>query len=73
MRRAILLIFLLPNVVIKNSLAILCFQCNSFYDPACSDPFNTTELDYVNCDYAVPPVNVDFKATMCRKLVQTSR
>lgn len=54
--------------------AIHCFDCNSFDDPGCSDPFNnSTSLMAVDCD-AKRPFNVEFDvvATFCRKIRQKS-
>ncbi|GLG96520.1 Protein quiver [Gryllus bimaculatus] len=57
----------------SERLAIICYQCNSAYDPQCGDPFNPYSIGFVNCSLKqVPehlrPMNVT--AVICRKNVQ---
>lgn len=55
-------------IAVRNSSAIYCYDCNSFHDPACGDPF-TGNLPASNCDF---DEILGLNATICRKLIQTS-
>lgn len=61
-------------VVYKYSFsgdALLCYACNSRYDPRCADPFNPYSLGIMNCSMIVPAVP-DVKHNICRKMTQKS-
>nr|ATU82913.1 secreted Mys2-like protein [Pristhesancus plagipennis] len=50
---------------------ILCYQCNSAYDPRCGDPFEPFSLGKVNCSLLSPLEHLpDIRPTICRKNVQ---
>lgn len=58
---------------VPGSSSITCYQCNSFYDPRCGDPFDPYSLGQVNCSMREPFEHVAVKeATLCRKIVQKS-
>lgn len=50
--------------------AIMCYHCNSAYDPRCGDPFNPFSLGVVNCSLASPLEHVSEEPTLCRKTTQ---
>ncbi|XP_026471952.1 uncharacterized protein LOC113376259 [Ctenocephalides felis] len=52
-----------------SSDALLCYACNSRYDPRCADPFNPYSLGIMNCSMIVPAVP-DVKHNICRKMTQ---
>jgi hypothetical protein len=56
-----------------EALGIRCFDCNSFNDPQCADPFgNSSSLLTVDCSTKRHP-NVDSEATFCRKTYQRGK
>lgn len=62
--------FLILLVAVKNNLAIHCYECNSFHEPACDDPIkDNVRLSVVNCGF---DEMLGLNATICRKLIQTS-
>lgn len=69
MKQSVVPVILIILVAFKSSLAILCYNCNSIYDPACAKPLNGSTLNVVNCDFIE---TFDQNATICRKLTQTS-
>ncbi|KAF6208266.1 hypothetical protein GE061_016720 [Apolygus lucorum] len=51
--------------------SLLCYQCNSEYDPRCGDPFDPYSLGTVNCSLIEPLDHLQgMKAKICRKNVQ---
>ncbi|KAL2721387.1 protein quiver-like, partial [Vespula maculifrons] len=51
--------------------AIICYQCNSEYDPRCGDPFNPYSLGTVNCSFQPRLEHLDhLEPTICRKISQ---
>lgn len=65
------------HLSISGSNAIMCYHCNSAYDPRCADPFNSFSLGIINCSMAPVPDHVGSmgieRATLCRKTVQKGR
>lgn len=56
--------------IAHRGTAIMCWECNSRYDPDCRDPFNNRSIALADCDqrtYSLAPLE---KATICRKIVQ---
>lgn len=55
------------------SSAIVCYQCNSEYDPRCGDPFDAYSLGQVNCSMKVQLEHLPGKEpVLCRKTRQKS-
>lgn len=66
--------FLIFCCFVAVSSAIHCFDCNSYNDPACADPFkNSTSLTTVDCDTKSHPQHIDVRSTFCRKITQRGR
>lgn len=59
--------------MLGNVFAIHCFSCNSAKDARCGEPFKPYVQGIVNCDDEVFATNETMKATICRKLQQTSK
>ncbi|XP_075215111.1 UPAR/Ly6 domain-containing protein crok-like [Lycorma delicatula] len=63
-------IIILCFLVSKGS-SIVCYQCNSEYDPRCGDPFDPYSLGTVNCSIQPPLEHLpELTPTICRKNVQ---
>ncbi|XP_043667336.1 uncharacterized protein LOC122628776 [Vespula pensylvanica] len=55
----------------RHGEAIICYQCNSEYDPRCGDPFNPYSLGTVNCSFQPRLEHLDhLEPTICRKISQ---
>ncbi|XP_015515246.1 uncharacterized protein LOC107220945 isoform X1 [Neodiprion lecontei] len=51
--------------------AIVCYQCNSEYDPRCGDPFDPYSLGTVNCSFQPRLEHLgNADPTLCRKTSQ---
>ncbi|XP_017880248.1 uncharacterized protein LOC108625055 [Ceratina calcarata] len=51
--------------------AIICYQCNSEYDPRCGDPFNSYSLGTVNCSFQPRLEHMShLEPSLCRKISQ---
>lgn len=51
--------------------AIICYQCNSEYDPRCGDPFDSYSLGTVNCSFQPRLEHMShLEPTLCRKISQ---
>ncbi|KZC07065.1 hypothetical protein WN55_08950, partial [Dufourea novaeangliae] len=51
--------------------AIICYQCNSEYDPRCGDPFDPYSLGTVNCSFQPRLEHLNhLEPTICRKISQ---
>lgn len=69
-------LFFLMFRFIPGSSAIMCYHCNSAYDPRCADPFNAFSIGMINC--SVQPQtehqkNLDLPSTLCRKTTQKGK
>ncbi|XP_012276725.1 uncharacterized protein LOC105697710 [Orussus abietinus] len=63
-----LLIFL---AAFHRGEAIICYQCNSAYDPRCGDPFDPYSLGTVNCSIQTRPEHLShMEPVLCRKMSQ---
>ncbi|EDW00712.1 GH21037 [Drosophila grimshawi] len=54
------------------STALMCYDCNSEYDPRCGDPFEPYSIGEVNCSKQEPLEHLKdkYKPILCRKTVQ---
>ncbi|KAF3422595.1 hypothetical protein E2986_01369 [Frieseomelitta varia] len=51
--------------------AIICYQCNSEYDPRCGDPFDPYSLGTVNCSFQPRLEHLNhLEPVLCRKISQ---
>lgn len=60
-------------VAVKGSSAIMCYHCNSAYDPRCADPFNSFSIGIINCSTQQETEHqksLGLQATLCRKTKQ---
>ncbi|XP_034477503.1 uncharacterized protein LOC117784019 [Drosophila innubila] len=57
---------------IQVSTALMCYDCNSEFDPRCGDPFEPYSIGEVNCSKKEPLEHLKnkFKPILCRKTVQ---
>ncbi|XP_049787137.1 uncharacterized protein LOC126249742 [Schistocerca nitens] len=69
-RRPIIALLLLV-VCVHSGFSVVCYQCNSQYDPRCGDPFDPYTLGEVNCSMKPPLEHLGkIQPTICRKIVQ---
>ncbi|KYQ52307.1 hypothetical protein ALC60_08573 [Trachymyrmex zeteki] len=55
----------------RRGEAIICYQCNSEYDPRCGDPLDTYTLGTVNCSFQPRLEHLShLEPTLCRKISQ---
>ncbi|XP_076365550.1 UPAR/Ly6 domain-containing protein crok-like [Tachypleus tridentatus] len=57
-------------MVVHGGTAIMCWECNSIYDPNCNDPFNNFTMALVDCSQRSLPHYPNTPATLCRKVIQ---
>jgi len=58
-------------VIIESAFGIMCYHCNSLYDPRCGDPFSSFSLGVVNCSIVPVPENLnEVESNFCRKTIQ---
>ncbi|XP_017794864.1 PREDICTED: uncharacterized protein LOC108576393 [Habropoda laboriosa] len=56
---------------IHRGEGIICYQCNSEYDPRCGDPFDPYTLGTVNCSFQPRLEHLShLEPTLCRKISQ---
>ncbi|CAL7952163.1 unnamed protein product [Xylocopa violacea] len=56
---------------IHHGEAIICYQCNSEYDPRCGDPFDPFSLGTVNCSFQPRLEHLStLEPMICRKISQ---
>ncbi|EDW79736.1 UPAR/Ly6 domain-containing protein crok [Drosophila tropicalis] len=57
---------------IQVSTALMCYDCNSEYDPRCGDPFEPYSIGEVNCSKQEPLEHLKdkYQPMLCRKTVQ---
>ncbi|KAL7738098.1 hypothetical protein ACLKA6_006445 [Drosophila palustris] len=57
---------------IQVSTALMCYDCNSEFDPRCGDPFEPYSIGEVNCSKQEPLEHLKekYKPMLCRKTVQ---
>lgn len=63
-------------MVLLGSTAIMCYHCNSAYDPRCDDPFNSFSIGMINCSTQPPTehmLSMNLTATLCRKTTQKGK
>ncbi|KAK0182163.1 hypothetical protein PV327_000326 [Microctonus hyperodae] len=54
-----------------GSDAVVCYQCNSAFDPRCGDPFDPYSLGTVNCSFQQRLEHLNnMEPTLCRKISQ---
>jgi len=64
-------LFVFFAFVVKGAKSIICYKCNSKYDPRCGDPFNPYTIGLVDCNITEVPSHLQGKEpSLCRKSVQ---
>ncbi|XP_011499583.1 PREDICTED: uncharacterized protein LOC105363551 [Ceratosolen solmsi marchali] len=64
-------ILLALATIIRHGAAVICYQCNSEYDPRCGDPFDPYSLGTVNCSFQPRLEHLsNLEPTLCRKIRQ---
>jgi hypothetical protein len=58
------------HLVPDAAFAIHCWDCSSFINPGCGDPFRNDSFDKIDCDQVLMPHLEGQKATLCRKIIQ---
>lgn len=59
---------------IPVTTALMCYDCNSEYDPRCGDPFDPYSIGEVNCSKQEPREHLKDKVpVLCRKTVQKGK
>lgn len=62
------------NFTFSVTSAIMCYECNSQYDPRCGDNFDPYSLALVNCSLKEPPNHLrDLEPVLCRKITQKGK
>ncbi|KAG6800592.1 hypothetical protein HZU73_03983 [Apis mellifera caucasica] len=65
------LVFVVLLSTIHSGEAIICYKCNSEYDPRCGDPFDPYSLGTVNCSFQPRLEHLShLEPTLCRKISQ---
>ncbi|XP_012538129.1 uncharacterized protein LOC105837693 [Monomorium pharaonis] len=65
------LVFVVLVATFDRGEAIICYQCNSEYDPRCGDPFDSYSLGTVNCSFQPRLEHLSYlEPTLCRKISQ---
>lgn len=62
--------YLKATKIFTDTNAIMCYHCNSAYDPRCGDPFDSFSLGQVNCSVTPRPEHITEEPTLCRKIKQ---
>lgn len=72
MLQKICVVLLSVAIFIGVTSAVICYECNSEYDPRCGDPFDPYSLGQVNCSMKEHPEHLTEKspASLCRKTTQ---
>lgn len=61
------------NIRFAGTKSIICYKCNSKYDPRCGDPFNPYTIGMVDCNITEVPHHLKGnEPALCRKSVQRS-
>ncbi|XP_026322515.1 uncharacterized protein LOC113232097 [Hyposmocoma kahamanoa] len=54
---------------VRNASSILCYDCNSAFDPRCGEEFDSFSLGIVNCSLRDPLEHMpDVEPTLCRAI-----
>ncbi|KAH0945204.1 hypothetical protein HN011_010738 [Eciton burchellii] len=65
------LVLIVLTTTFDRGEAIICYQCNSEYDPRCGDPFDSYTLGTVNCSFQPRLEHLSLlEPTLCRKISQ---
>ncbi|XP_076368463.1 UPAR/Ly6 domain-containing protein crok-like [Tachypleus tridentatus] len=56
-------------MTVQEGAAIKCWECNSQYDPKCSDPFNNLTMPLIDCNQKSLPDYPNTTATLCKKVL----
>ncbi|XP_063893187.1 uncharacterized protein LOC110374322 [Helicoverpa armigera] len=55
---------------VQYASSILCYDCNSAYDPRCGEEFDSFSLGIINCSLRDPPEHLEptLEPTFCRSI-----
>ncbi|XP_066582999.1 UPAR/Ly6 domain-containing protein crok [Prorops nasuta] len=68
---SILVLLCVLITTFQHGYAIICYKCNSEYDPRCGDPFDPYSLGTVNCSFQPRLDHLSqYEPTICRKISQ---
>ncbi|XP_058804072.1 uncharacterized protein LOC131671579 [Phymastichus coffea] len=69
-RHCIVPLLIVLVATLRLGEAVVCYQCNSEYDPRCGDPFDPYSLGTVNCSFQPRLEHLDVEPVLCRKISQ---
>lgn len=71
-QRILILLGIVFCLQLQESTALICYDCNSEYDPRCGDPFEPYSIGEVNCSKQEPLEHLKdkYKPSLCRKTTQ---
>ncbi|XP_015606247.1 uncharacterized protein LOC107273001 [Cephus cinctus] len=68
---SVVALLLVIITTVQHGQAIICYECNSEYDPRCGDPFDPYSLGTVNCSFQPRLERLKhLEPTICRKISQ---
>lgn len=68
------LVFSFSHLFSFPAYSISCFDCNSWNDPGCADPFRSYAIGIVNCSMRAKPEHINVtEPKLCRKIVQRGK
>lgn len=71
-RRIFFLLGIVFCIQLQETTALMCYDCNSAFDPRCGDPFEPFSIGSVNCSNKDPLEHLKekYQPVLCRKTTQ---